>query len=87
MTNKNLLRASLLENGMSDEDAAKLLSISRQSFSYKLNSKRKFTSDEISLLAHELKLSPDRVMKIFFAQKVDETETNGEELDHDGKDF
>ena len=72
MTNKKLLRASLLENGMTDEDGAKLLSISRQSFSYKINNKRKFTSDEISVLAHELKMTPERMMRVFFEHNVDE---------------
>ena len=72
MTNKNLLKAAILANGYTSESIASVLSISRQSFSYKINGKRPFTSDEISKLAHELKLAPEDVMKIFFTNSVDE---------------
>lgn len=72
MTNKNLLRAAMVAKGMTDEDVAKLLNISRQSFSYKINSKRKFTSDEITLLYYELEMTPTQAMQIFFELKVDE---------------
>lgn len=72
MTNKQLLRAEMIANGLSSEDLADELGISRQSFSYKLNNKRPFTSNEISVIAHLLKLSPEKVMQIFFEKQVDE---------------
>lgn len=72
MTNKQLLRAEMIANGLSSEDLADELGISRQSFSYKLNNKRPFTSNEISVIAHMLKLSPEKVMQIFFEKQVDE---------------
>ena len=72
MTNKQLLRAEMIANGLSSEDLADELGISRQSFSYKLNNKRPFTSNEISVIAHLLKMSPEKVMQIFFEKQVDE---------------
>ena len=67
MTDKNLLRSAMVAKGFSSESVASELGISRQSFSYKLNSKRPFTSDEISTLSHLLELSPAQVVEIFFA--------------------
>lgn len=68
MTDKNLLRSAMVAKGFSSESVANELGISRQSFSYKLNSKRPFTSDEISTLSHLLELSPAQVVEIFFTK-------------------
>lgn len=72
MTDKNLLRASIIASGYTYEEMADELSISRVSFSYKINNKRPFTSNEISKMAHLLNLSPEQVMQIFFAKNVGE---------------
>lgn len=72
MTDKNLLRSAMVAKGFTSESVAELLGISRQSFSYKINNKRKFTSDEISVMAHELKLTPAQLVEIFFTKQVEE---------------
>lgn len=72
MTDKNLLRSAMVAKGFTSESLAELLGISRQSFSYKLNSKRPFTSNEISIMSHELKLTPAQLVEIFFAKQVEE---------------
>lgn len=75
MTDKNLLRSAMVAKGFTSESIAELLGISRQSFSYKLNSKRPFTSNEISIMSHVLKLTPAQLVEIFFAKRVEEKST------------
>jgi len=71
VTKTNLLKAKLIEYGITHEQIAEMIGISHASFSYKLNNKRVFTSVEIKKIADVLKLTPDEVMKIFFANDVD----------------
>jgi len=72
MTNKKLLRSKLILAEMTDGELAEKLGISRQSVSQKLNGHRQFNSNEISKIAHILKLEPKEVMEIFFDHNVDE---------------
>lgn len=72
MTNKQLLKASMVAKGFTNDMMAAELGISRQSFSYKINGKRPFTHNEISKMAHVLAMTPDQMMLIFFAEDVGE---------------
>ena len=72
MINKNLLKSFMVKSGHTNDSLADAIGISRTSFSYKINDKRPFISTEISKIAHELKLKPEEIMMIFFADDVDE---------------
>ena len=72
MTDKNLLRSAMFAKGITADMLADILGISRQSFSYKLNNKRPFSTNEISIMSHELGLSPVQLYEIFFTKQVEE---------------
>ncbi len=72
MVNKNLLKSAMIAKGYSSEMLADYLEISRQSFSYKLNNKRPFSSNEISKIIHVLELNPEQAVTIFFGKSVGE---------------
>ena len=72
MTNTLKLRALLVENNLTNEEIAKKLGISKQSFSMKINNKREFRVSEINKLSALLNLSnPCDIMTIFFANRVE----------------
>ena len=72
MTNTLKLRALLVENNLTNEDIAKKLGISKQSFSMKINNKREFKVSEINKLSLLLNLSNScDVITIFFANRVE----------------
>ncbi len=72
MTNTLKLRALLIENNLTNEDIAKKLGISKQSFSMKINNKREFKTSEIYKLSRFLNLSNSSdIMSIFFANRVE----------------
>lgn len=72
MTNTLKLRALLVENNLTNEEIAKKLGISKQSFSMKINNKREFRVSEINKLSALLNLSnPSDIMTIFFANRVE----------------
>ena len=72
MTNTLKLRALLVENNLTNEDIAKKLGISKQSFSMKINNKREFKASEINKLSALLNLSNScDVITIFFANCVE----------------
>lgn len=56
MTNTNLLKAKIVENGLTQKKMAELLKISLQSFNYKVNNKREFTVNEIVKICDLLKI-------------------------------
>lgn len=68
MTDKNLLRSAMFAKGFNGETLAEKLGLSRQSFSYKLNGKRPFTTEEIGVICDLLELTPEQVMMIFFGK-------------------
>ena len=72
MTNTLKLRALLVENNLTNEDIAKKLGISKQSFSMKINNKREFKASEINKLSVLLNLfNSCDVITIFFANRVE----------------
>ena len=75
MTRTNLLKAAMAENEYTAERLADEVGMSRQSFSLKVNNKRRFNSDEISKISHVLKLTPQRIIEIFFADDVGDQPT------------
>ena len=74
MTNKNKLRARIIEKGYKQESIAQKLGISAQSVNYKINNKRPFTTDEMFVLCEILEIENPR--DYFFAQVVEEKSTN-----------
>lgn len=72
MTNTLKLRALLIENNLTNEDIAKELGISKQSFSMKINNKREFKASEINKLSLLLNLANTcDIMSIFFVNRVE----------------
>lgn len=69
MTNTAKLKALIIEKGYRQEDIAKKLDISTQSFNYKINNKRDFRASEIEKLKFLLDIKD--VDPIFFAPRVD----------------
>ncbi len=72
MTNTLKLRALLIENNLTNEDVAKLVGISKQSFSLKLNNKREFKVSEIKKLSMILNIvDASDIISIFFVNRVE----------------
>ena len=71
MTNTMKLRAAITENGLNQEQVAKMLGLSLNTFNYKVNNRYEFKASEIKKLIVLLHLSCDDVMKIFFTDDVD----------------
>lgn len=67
MLNANLLRAKIVENGMTQEEVAKAIGITPKTFSLKINS-GKFGLDEADKLIELLKI--EKPERIFFADTV-----------------
>lgn len=71
MVDSAKLKAILVERNLRQEDAAKALGISPQTFNYKINNKNEFLSSEIAKLCEILDLADERkVVHIFFAKNV-----------------
>lgn len=69
--NRNALRGKLISQGKNLGDLAKELGISRQALSGKICGRQGFTSTQISTCIKYLNLTPDELMTIFFADKVE----------------
>lgn len=78
MTNIELLREKIRESGYKISFLASKCGITPQGFYPKLNGKREFSQREITVLRELLKLTPEDVAMIFFAEKVDEASTGKE---------
>lgn len=70
MTNSRFLKAAIIKNGYTSGTLADDINLSRQSFSYKMNNKRKFTADEIAVISEKLNLSLEEKEEIFFGKAV-----------------
>lgn len=57
MTNTNLLKAKIIENGFTVGSIAEKIGISHTSMSYKLNNKREFTASEMQKLCIALNIT------------------------------
>lgn len=68
--NKQLLHFIVSKKGLTNEDIAKVLGISRGSYQARLNSTVQFTLAEIKNIQEYLKLSDGDILAIFFAKDV-----------------
>ena len=75
MTDSTLLRNKLTESGYKLGFIAEQCGLTYQGFKYKVDGKHDFTAPEIYKLRDLLRLSPDEVEAIFFANDVDKTST------------
>lgn len=77
MTNVTELKVALLRKGMTAEQLADILGISRVSMSYKMNGYlgREFNQSEISAIRNALDLSPEDADAIFFEDTVEKQAT------------
>lgn len=57
MTNSNKLRAKIRENGLTQGEVAKMIGISSQSLSYKINNKIEFRASEMKRLCNLLNIT------------------------------
>lgn len=69
---KNRLRSIMALHNDTGKTLSRLLGISEQSFSMKMNEKegRSFTKDEIEKISGLYSLSPDEIVSIFFKHIV-----------------
>lgn len=65
--NGNMLRGLIIAAGYTLQEFAKAIGITNTSLSYKINSKRDFTVQEIKNIARLLRLTDDQVWTIFLA--------------------
>lgn len=77
MVNTTELKVAMLRKGVTAEQLADILGISRTSMSYKMTGYlgREFTQSEISTIRSALDLSPDDADIIFFADTVEKQAT------------
>lgn len=69
--NNTELKIEMMRHGDNGEDLAKVLNITRQTLSRKMNDPESdFTQKEIRLMIDRYGLSGDRVKEIFFADEV-----------------
>lgn len=66
----NLLKAKLVEHGMTQEDVAKSMKISLSAFNSKVNGATEFSLGELQKLKVLLDLSADDIDTIFFDLQV-----------------
>lgn len=66
MTNKQMFQIALLKRNYTFDKLASEIELSRQSMSYKVNNKRKFTESEINKIDKVLNLSTEEKESIFF---------------------
>ena len=67
MVDTTRLNSALHEVGLPKYKLARILGISRQSLSNKINNKVSFKASEVVTVRNLLKLSPETLMAIFFA--------------------
>lgn len=68
MTNKKMFQIALLKRNYTFDKLASKIELSRQSMSYKVNNKRKFTESEINKIDNVLNLSTEEKESIFFTK-------------------
>ena len=68
MTNSDLLKGAIKSKGYTQEDVAKIIGISANTLSCKINNKRDFTSSEIDKLMKLLDITD--MNSYFFVQNV-----------------
>lgn len=68
--NKKELRAVMARYGDTGESLAKALGICASSLSEKMNERRSFTQVEIGIIITRYSLTPEDVIRIFFASPV-----------------
>lgn len=68
MLNVQALKGKIVENGLSQDDVAKMIGLSSSTFNRRINDKV-FGSDEIEKMANVLKISNDDILHIFFDRK------------------
>lgn len=66
----NELRAEVVRNGMSMEELSEEIGIDRSTLYRRLNKPNSFTLGEIISISKALDLTSDRVVDIFFSEKV-----------------
>ena len=66
--NKNELKAVMVKNGDRQEDLAAALDMSASALSSRMNGNTPFTQPEIEAIVVRYSLTPEDVMRIFFAQ-------------------
>ena len=71
MVNTKKLNTLIKDAGLRKDSIAASLHITKQSLSNKINNKTEFKMGEISELKGMLHLSPDAVMDVFFASRLD----------------
>lgn len=65
MTNKNKLKAKIMEAGYTITSLAKSLNISKTTLSQKINNKIKFSQNNIREISKKLDLTPEEIQEIF----------------------
>ena len=65
------LKASIIRNGMTQEQLAEMIGLTPNSISRKINGKNEFTLGEAQKITEALSLSSKEVSSIFFAKRVD----------------
>ncbi len=68
--NINDLRAEIARNNLSIPKLAKLIDMNKKTLYKRINGEVSFTQKEILAISRVLNLSPDKIMSIFFAEKV-----------------
>lgn len=67
---ENLLRAKIVEKGMTVEQFCIKANFSRSTFDRKLTGQTEFNREEIEIVAIELELTDDDIRNIFFPKYV-----------------
>lgn len=70
MINKELLKQKVEESGIKYTHIAKCLDISERGLKYKINGGSQFKADEIAKIKDILRLNPEEISAIFFADDV-----------------
>ncbi len=72
MTNTKLFKSVLVLKGVSLDELADAVGMSRATLSYKINNKRLFNSEEIEKITRVLRLTIEEMNQIFFGNIVAE---------------
>ena len=72
MLNKALLKSIMVANNDTAQNLSKEMNISEQTFSYKINEKdgKEFGASEIGFFIRRYNLDPNKLVEVFFNQKV-----------------
>lgn len=68
--NVNELKAEIVRHNLTIPKLADLINMSKKTLYSRIKGETSFTQVEISTIAHVLSLSKDRIMDIFFDEKV-----------------